>query len=62
MKSNNSNSIKQSNNGTFSDKVHYGELRRNAKLINDAPTAQGQNLAADKGVNGAQNIMTRKKK
>lgn len=50
------------NSGTYTDKLHHGEVRRNAKFFNDAPTSQGQNLAADKGVNGAKNIMSSRKK
>ena len=50
------------NSGTYSDKVHHGEVRRNAKFFNDAPTSKGQNLAATKGMAGAKNIMSAKKK
>lgn len=50
------------NSGTYSDKVHHGEVKRNAKFFNDAPTSTGQNLAADKGMTGAKKIMSRKKK
>ena len=48
--------------GTYSDKIHHGEVKRSAKFFNDAPPAAGQNLAADKGVSGAKNIMSGKKK
>lgn len=44
--------------GTYSDKVHHGEVKRNAKFYNDAPPAAGQNLAALKGVSGAKSILS----
>ena len=48
----------QSNSGTYSDKVHHGEVKRSAKFSNDAPAAMGQNLAAGKGVSGAKKILS----
>ncbi len=44
--------------GTFPDKIHHGEVKRSAKFFNDAPSATGQNLAADKGLSGAKNILS----
>jgi len=47
----------QTNTGTYSDKAHHGEVKRNAKFLNDAPPAMGQKLADDKGVNAAISIL-----
>jgi hypothetical protein len=33
--------------------IHHGELLPNASVENNAPTAAGQNLDADKGISGA---------
>ena len=44
--------------GTYSDKIHHGEVKRSAKFSNDAPAALGQNLAGYKGVSGAKSILS----
>lgn len=38
---------------TFSHTIHHGEVLPGSKVKNDAPTAYGQKLAADKGTSGA---------
>lgn len=43
--------------GTFAHRIHHGEVVHNAKVINDAPSAIGQNLAATKGTNGAKKLL-----
>jgi len=43
--------------GTYSDKVHHGEVKRNAKFDNDAPPAIGQKLDGAKGLSGAKNLL-----
>ncbi len=58
MKEKNARFNKQTDKGTYSDKVHHGEVKRTARFSNDAPAALGQNLAAEKGVSGAKSILT----
>ena len=57
MKQNDAKFNTHTQSGTYSDKVHHGEVKRNAKFHNDAPAAVNQNLAASKGVSGAKSIL-----
>lgn len=47
-----------SKSGTYSDRIHHGEVKRSAKFSNDAPAALGQKLAANKGLSGAKSILS----
>ena len=42
--------------GTFTDKVHLGELRQRGKYL-DRDTSEGQNLAGKKGIDGAKELL-----
>ncbi len=44
--------------GSYSDKIHHGEVLRGASFLLEKPSEQ-QNLAAKKGIDGAKNILSK---